>query len=102
MIITTTFRVVYDPGKDGSLREFRNKFTKMRDHVLAMQAKGLIPAGDIYWITTVKKAPIMTPEGPDAPSGGSAASALPFPSQRIHPMVFHMPGTPMDMERIAA
>lgn len=101
MDITTTIRVVYDPAKDGSLREFRTKFTKMRDHVLAMQAKGLLPSGNIIWVTSVKKTPTDVPEGPDAPSGGAAA-VLPYPSQRIHPAVLHTQGTRLDVARIAA
>src|SRR3990167_4423729 len=100
MDITTTFRVVYNPDKDGTLPQFRAKFTKKRDHILAMQAKGLIPSGGPYWVpSTLKTAPPT--EGPDAPSGG-AAGVLPFLSQRIHPGVLHMPGTRLDVSRLAA
>ena len=96
MNITTTIRVVYDPAKDGTLRQFREKFNKMRDHVLTIQAKGLIPSGDIYWVTsTLKAAP--EPDNDEPPTGqGSGGVVLDFPA------LVHTAGTRMDLNRLAA
>lgn len=49
MTVAMTIHLTYNREKDGSLAQFRAKYEQLRDHLLMMQVKGILPRGDIRW-----------------------------------------------------
>ena len=103
MDIQTIFKITYDPNKDGSLSEFRQKkYLPFKAHIERLQLAGTLPRSPVKFSTS-KKGSEPRPDGP-APVVPFSMAARP----RLLPMLVHTSGTPlmlpparMDPDRIA-
>ena len=91
MNVTMTFKIGYDKAKDGSLKDFKKKYTSFKTHIYRLQATGNLPQGDIRWVVGHKK---DDPEPPNSP-----ASVLAFvpPHGTFLPVIAHQAGTQLQV-----
>src|SRR3990167_10257454 len=101
MQVAMVFKLVYDRDRDGPLKDFREKYTQLREHIDRMQAKGLLPRGDIRWSLETKKSP--PPSLPDGPAAVARFESRTGPvyGSFYPPRIIHLQCTRLDSERIA-
>ena len=100
MDTTITFKLAYDRDKDGNLQTFREKYNQFRSHIEKLQAKGILPRGEIRWSVEHKK-PEPPPDGPAQVVQFPCCQAMDPPFGTYSPILLHTAGKRLDPLRIA-